>query len=171
MIRRKTWFEMFAALGLGAAMLTGGDAVEVRAAPGRGPAVTVEVVQVSSPEERLALAMRNLAEAGPFAPLAARYLARHQIREALPLLLEIAEGRPGASRHLREQAVRALGELGDRRAAPVLVDMAVDEGGGWLRVCAVEALVAMNREADLPPLAISGDEDLLRRAVDAVPHA
>lgn len=168
---KKFRIEILALVGLWAAVSSGSDQVEVRPQSRGGPQVAVEVVRVRSQEERRALALRDLAEVTPFAGVATRYVAQHRVTEAVPHLIELAQGRRSSSQTLRDQAVRALGALGGDRVVDTLVELAVDSQSGGLRATAVDALVRLGAEHALPPLHIGPDEGLLRRAVEGISRA
>jgi HEAT repeat protein len=63
-----------------------------------------------------------------------------------PLIRLLEDSRP----HVRWEAVKALGSIGDRAAAPSLVGALEDEDDG-IRWLAARGLIALGREA-LPPL-------------------
>lgn len=73
--------------------------------------------------------------------------------EALPLILEIAQGKQGYDRYV---AIWALGNIGGEEAKEVLFDIARNDRDEWVKVDAIKALIDM------------GDESIIEQIQDAI---
>lgn len=101
---------------------------------------------------------------------AARELGRRQDEGAVPGLLEMLEGASsGHSATPTEAIIQALGEIGDRRAVPALLNLLTNRGS--LQRASIQALGRLGDERALDPIAnLLSRPSLSRDAISALLH-